>query len=304
MALALIFLAVAGDALARLLRNLFSGDDKMPLALSADVLARLWPHALPGMIDGVSKSSAAVLAKYKIATLPELIDFMAECSEETGGMTRVVESGAYSAERAHEVWPGLFPTAASAAPYVISEKLLFNHTYGARLGNIPNTGDGYNFRGRGMIQITGRSWYEKIGSASGLDLVDNPDLASSPDHILECAAAFWALDDVNKFADSGDFQGEVRRVNGGLTNMAARLEWRATCSKFLTLSTAMTAGAVPQPTATQPEVDATFPSIKSIQARLNALGASPPLELDGEVGPATRAAINRVIGIVESAKAT
>src|ERR1700677_2901835 len=128
----------------------------MTLELSAAILSRLWPHALPGIVDAVAASSATVLARYGIKTLPDLVDFVAECSEETGGMMAVVESGAYSAERAHEVWPSLFPTVASAAEVVGNERALFDKTYGGRLGNVAGTDDGFNFRGRGAIQITGR----------------------------------------------------------------------------------------------------------------------------------------------------
>lgn len=226
------------------------------LTLTTDVLHRLWPHALPGMVEGVATASAETLQRFGIVTLRDLIDFIAECSEETGGMTRVVESGAYTAARAHEVWPRLFPTVADAVPFVMNERLLFNKTYGGRLGNhLPD--DGYNFRGRGMIQLTGRDWYTKIGAVTqigsdgrmvtGLDLVNNPDLVAHPVHTLACAAAFWKLAGVSKLANVGNFEGEVRRINGGLTNMAARLAWRATCMKILTPQAVMatTQGAKP-----------------------------------------------------------
>lgn len=259
----------------------------MTIALNTTVLTRLWPHALPGMVSGIAASSAA-LAKYGIVTLPDLIDFVAECSEETGGMTRVVESGAYSAQRASEVWPGLFPTAAAAAPYVVSERLLFSKTYGAWLGNRPGTDDGYAYRGRGMIQITGRDWYAKIGAETGLDLIGNPDLAAIPAHILECAAAYWKLAGVSALANAGDFIAEVRRINGGTTNMAARLQWRETCERVLTPE-AIGIGVGASPSASVPA------TIKDVQARLNALGANPALDVDGNAGPATCGAILKAL---------
>lgn len=260
----------------------------MPLVLTPDVLHRLWPHALPGMVEGVASASAVTLARYGITTRIDLVDFIAECSEETGAMTRVVESGAYSAERAHAVWPGLFPNAAAAVPFVVSERLLFNKTYGGRVGNRRGTDDGYNFRGRGMIQLTGRSWYEKVGVESGLDLVGNPDLVASPAHILECAAAYWKLAGVSRLANAGDFEGEVRRVNGALTNLAERLRWRALCQQVLTPQAIMDGGdeAPPAPPAVGERG-----SISWVQASLNALGADPPLVLDGLDGRDTRFAV-------------
>jgi len=168
---------------------------------------------------------------------------MAECSEETGGGMALVESGAYSAERAHEVWPNLFPTVQSAQVVVGIPKALFDKTYGGRLGNIPGTDDGYNFRGRGLIQITGRNWYVQIGKKTLLDLADNPDLAAAPDNLLECALAFWQLDGVNALV--GNFRAEVKRINGGYTNMAAREAWEATCQRLITVETATYKGPEP-----------------------------------------------------------
>lgn len=200
--------------------------------LSPELLRKLWPHATDATIAGVSAGSGEALLRYGITKLPQLSDFMAQCSEETGGGTLFVESGAYSAERAHEVWPGLFPTVQSAQAVVGDSKALFNKTYGGRLGNRPGTDDGYNFRGRGMIQITGRDWYTKIGKEIGLDLIANPDLAADPAHLLECALAFWKIEGVNALV--GDFRAETKRINGGYVNMASREAWRVTCAKFIT----------------------------------------------------------------------
>jgi putative chitinase len=205
----------------------------MSLYLPAPLLAKLWPHAVPAVISGISSSSIAILPKYGFDTLPNLIDFMAECSEETGGGLAFVESGAYTAERAHEVWPGLFPTAQSAQIVVGNPRVLFDKTYGGRLGNKSGTDDGYNFRGRGMIQITGRAWYTEIAKETGLDLVNHPELVSGPAYMLQCAASFWKLDKVVKTV--GNLRAEVKLINGGYTNMAQREAWEALWTKNLTL---------------------------------------------------------------------
>ena len=83
-----------------------------------------------------------------------------------------------------EVWPSVFPTLASALPYAINPKVLANRVYGGRFGNRSGTDDGYNFRGRGLIQLTFRDWYARIGIETGLDLVNRPELVSDPLHIL------------------------------------------------------------------------------------------------------------------------
>lgn len=210
------------------------------MKLPFELLARLWPHARPDFVAGVARSSAAVFARYGIVTLTNLQEFMATISEESGGGVALIESGAYSAERAHQVWPRLFPSAAAAAAYCVGDggRKLFDLVYGvhlgAELGNRPGTDDGWNFRGRGLIELTGRAWYEKVGAATGLDLVEQPELMAAPDHALECAAAYWRIDGVNALAAAGDFLAVTRRVNGGLTNLELREAWLATCRRLLT----------------------------------------------------------------------
>jgi hypothetical protein len=137
-----------------------------------------------------------------------------------------------------QVWPSEFPTIARAIPYTHNPRLLADRVYGARYGNRPGTDDGYNFRGRGFIQVTFRSWYEKLSVITGLDLVAKPDLVNDPDHFLEIGAAFWKIDGINAFADRGDFRGETLRLNGGYTNMPARLAWRSTWRRALGVDSA------------------------------------------------------------------
>lgn len=212
------------------------------MVITLAAMNSLWPHALPALRAGVAASSARVLPKYGIVTLVNLQEFMATCSEETGGGMKLVESGAYTAQRAHAVWPHLFPTVASAAPYIgDGGRKLFNYVYGVHLGrelgNRPGTDDGWNCRGRGLIELTGAAWYGKIGKATGLDLLGNPELMSSPEHALECAAAYWQIDGVNVLAAAGNFIAVTRRVNGALTNLALREEWLRTCQRVLTAET-------------------------------------------------------------------
>lgn len=152
---------------------------------------------------------------------------MAQVSEETGGGSEIEENLNYSAERLTQVWPTRFPTLARALPFAHNPRLLADYVYGSRYGNRPGTDDGYNYRGRGGIQITFRDWYAKIGAATGLDLLNHPDLVNDPQWFLECSCAFWKLDNVNNFADSGDFRGETLRVNGGLINFPMRQHWRS-----------------------------------------------------------------------------
>lgn len=96
----------------------------------------------------------------------------------------------------------------------------------ADLGNT-QAGDGYRFRGRGYIQITGRANYRKFGKAIGADLENNPDLASRPDVAARIAVAYWLSRGLNELADAGNFKEITRRINGGYNGLADRQRYYA-----------------------------------------------------------------------------
>ncbi|WP_122563411.1 glycoside hydrolase family 19 protein [Pseudomonas viridiflava] len=92
-----------------------------------------------------------------------------------------------------------------------------------RLGNTPDAdGDGQLYRGRGLIQVTGRANYEACGEALGLDLLRQPELLERPDHAAMSAAWFWDRANLNALADKGDFLMITRRINGGINGLADR----------------------------------------------------------------------------------
>ena len=90
------------------------------------------------------------------------------------------------------------------------------------LGNT-QVGDGFRYRGRGLIQITGRKNYQSCGSALGVDLVSSPELLEQPYYAAHSAAWFWASHGLNEVADTGDFEKTTRIINGGLNGQADRL---------------------------------------------------------------------------------
>jgi len=93
-----------------------------------------------------------------------------------------------------------------------------------RLGNTQR-GDGFRYRGRGAIQITGRANYKKYGDLLGVDLVGNPDLAATPQYALSTAGIFWKLNGLNELADVQDFITITKRINGGLNGLAERQKY-------------------------------------------------------------------------------
>jgi predicted chitinase len=100
------------------------------------------------------------------------------------------------------------------------------------LGNTKK-GDGFRYRGRGPIQVTGRANYKKYGDLLGVDLVGNPDLAATPQYAFSTAGLFWKLNGLNELADVQDFVTITRRINGGLNGLAERQRYYETAKDVL-----------------------------------------------------------------------
>lgn len=155
-------------------------------------LYNLWPHGddkVPGLRDGIAISAPAVFAKHGISSPLLVAHVMAQISHECGAGLDVVENLSYSAVRMTEVWPKRFPTLAAAQPYARNPRALANQVYNGRMGNRPGSDDGWNFRGRGGAQTTGREGYARVAKQTGLDVVNNPDLLIDPRYFLLCAVS-------------------------------------------------------------------------------------------------------------------
>ena len=147
--------------------------------------------------------------------------FLATCAVESK-FTKLVENMNYSAKRLSEVWPKRFK-GEDGKPNNLALKIannpeaIANSVYANRMGNGPaETDDGWRFRGRGYIHLTGKDNYKRYGEYLGLDLEGNPDLAEKEDIAAEIAAEFWYRSDLNEAADVLDLIAIRRKVNGGL----------------------------------------------------------------------------------------
>ena len=144
----------------------------------------------------------------------EIDDFVAQVLHESGRLERMEECLSYSsAARIRAIWPTRFPTDASAAPFVRNPKGLADKVYGGRMGNT-NPGDGWIYRGSGPIQVTGRANFAALEAATGLPLIDNPDLLRRPcATALKVCIAWWE----GNVPDCvmGDKVRVRRAVNGG-----------------------------------------------------------------------------------------
>ena len=141
---------------------------------------RMATRRFPGCATASRQRRRPCSAKYGITTPLLVAHVMAQISHECGAGHDVVENLNYTAGRMMQVWPSRFPTMARRAPYAGNPRALANKVYNGRMGNASGSDDGWNFRGRGASQTTGREGYARLAKATGLDLVNHPDLVNDP----------------------------------------------------------------------------------------------------------------------------
>jgi putative chitinase len=198
-------------------------------------LRKLFPGAKDATVKAFAARSKALFKEYGISDKVVRKEyFLAQIAHETGGLTRSIENLNYSAQRLTEIWPTRFPTLDSAKPFANNPEKLANKVYANRMGNgSSESGDGYRYRGRGYIQITGKDGYRQTGLRAGIDLVAQPERAVEIDYALRVACAFWKWKDINPLCDARDFEGVTRRINGALIGYQDRRDWLERVRKAL-----------------------------------------------------------------------
>jgi putative chitinase len=189
-----------------------------------------WPHGdqhVHGLIEGMAASSDAVFAKYGITTKLVVAHLMGQFSLECGAGLEMEENLNYTAVRLRQVFPTHF-TASMAQNAAHNPRRIADIAYGGRMGNArPPSDDGWNFRGRGLSQTTGKEGYQHLAAKTGLDLIAHPELLSDPDHALECGVADFILCGCLPYAQRDDLLGVTKRLNGGYNGLADRRTWTA-----------------------------------------------------------------------------
>lgn len=190
----------------------------------ARALHILWPHGdarITGLIESMIIDGPGLFDHFKL-DLVSIANFMGEATEECGGGTDVEENLNYRAAVLHSQWPTHF-TAAQALQMQHKPQLIANQAYNGRMGNRSGSNDGYLYRGRGMMQTTGRDAYELLGKKMGLPLLNSPDLVNTPEHFLEAGLVdFVEICGCLPYAERDDEVNETRHLNGGLIGLKQR----------------------------------------------------------------------------------
>ncbi len=186
-------------------------------------LAAVAPH-----LDSTDRASwvAALtkpLLKAGITTPNALAAFLGQCSVESSGFLGLEENLSYSAARLCQVWPSRFPNATAAQVCAFQPEILANQVYADRMGNgSVQSGDGWQFRGRGLIQLSGRSNYTQFARAMNLTLNEAVQHAGTQAGAADSAAWFWSVNGLNALAKSWSIDLITRKINGGTTGAAER----------------------------------------------------------------------------------
>ena len=161
--------------------------------VNENTLGELYLRADEDRIQVFTAQNGGLFDRHGISASPiRLHFFLAQLGHESGGLTVVSENLNYRAERLVKVWPSRFASIDDALHCAGNPEKLANTVYSGRMGNgPPASGDGWRYRGRGYIQITGHDAYDNVGRLAGLGLVDEPDLAAQPANALLTACAFW-----------------------------------------------------------------------------------------------------------------
>jgi len=283
----------------------------MGMVTVVEIVDRLTRNAQPSYRDAFAGGDR-ILSLYGIDRPLRVAHFLAQVLHETGGLTVLEENMSYRAERIVDVFgPGRHSAsvgldeARSLArnPAALAERVygLGNPRKARELGN-SEPGDGFRYRGRGVLQTTGRGSYRRLGQRAGIALEASPELVVSAEHALSPALLEWAEGSLNAAADRNDIAAITRRINGGFNGFADRKAWFDKVWRLardgVTVDGAASLGMRARAAqALAPEereawrVARSDPQIRELQEALRAFGIAPELVVDGRFGPKTRAAL-------------
>jgi putative chitinase len=163
------------------------------------------------------------MSKRDITTPQRQAMFLSQLAHESGNFRFVVENLNYSADALRRVFGKYFPTDALANQYARQPERIANRVYASRMGNGDEaSGDGWKYRGRGLIQLTGKDNYASFSLQADNNALVEPDLVAEPKLAVESAGWYWATNRLNQLADTGDVKAVTRRINGGYNGLEDR----------------------------------------------------------------------------------
>lgn len=189
--------------------------------ISNSQLKELIPHNK--YISNWTKALNILLSDYEINTPKRIAAFLAQCIHESGGFEFLRENLNYRATSLMKVWPRHFPTLEIATQYERNPQKIANRAYANRMGNgDENSGDGWRYCGRGLIQLTGKSNYELFAESIETPVEEIPEYLETFEGAVQSACWFWETNNLNRLADTSDIVTLTKRINGGTIGLEDR----------------------------------------------------------------------------------
>jgi putative chitinase len=171
------------------------------------------------------KALCEILPDYDIKSVPRVAAFLAQTAHESGNYRAIKENLNYKAASLTKVWPKYFPTMDIANQYANKPEMIANRAYANRMGNGPEeSGDGWKFCGRGLIQLTGKDNYTRYAQSLEIGLDEASEHLTTFEGCVQSAAWFWEANNLNQWADKGDILTLTKRINGGTLGLEDRIK--------------------------------------------------------------------------------
>jgi putative chitinase len=195
----------------------------LPEARLDKALRAVAPHLPDAERAAWAAALVAPLHRSSITAPRCVAAFLGQCAVESGGFQSLEEDLNYSAPRLCQVWPNRFPTTEAATACALQPELLANRVYANRMGNGDEaSGDGWRFRGRGLIQMTGRAAYQRFARAMDLTPAQAVEHAATRTGAADSAVWFWSANQLNTLANTWSLDLLTRKINGGTEGAAER----------------------------------------------------------------------------------
>lgn len=166
-----------------------------------------------------------LMPDYEINTPQRIAHFVAQCAHESGNFVFLQENLNYRAVSLRKTFPKYFPTDQLAQQYANKPEMIANRVYANRMGNSDEaSGDGWRYRGRGLIQLTGRDNYTFFAASLSIDIMDCVQYMATFEGAAQSACFFWEQNRLNRFADANDVRGLTRAINGGYIGLEDRIK--------------------------------------------------------------------------------
>jgi putative chitinase len=194
------------------------------MEITERLMAECFPQARQQDINNFDEALDVTCYEFEINTSMRMAAFLAQVAHESGNFRSVRENLNYSADGLRKIFPKYF-TDVDPNLYARQPEKIANRVYANRMGNGPeSSGDGWAYRGRGLIQLTGKFNYIQCGNALGVDLVNDPSYLETPIGAARSAGWYWSSRGLNAFADKGDMTSITRRINGGTIGLEDRIK--------------------------------------------------------------------------------